>query len=275
MAPIALDPRNAPDLWRLYGRHAAVMLSAGPRLHTISTEAMFAVLSGAQHVDLNQLAIFGPAGVADAVAAVAVVEGADVPALIAVSGSVADAAVVGEVLQHGGFTRLAEREALFWAPSPPPVAPSPFDVRRAIDAADLSAIWPILHDAHGYEPELAAMYGALLRRPDVGCWLAWDGPRAICCAFVTRVGTTLGVFDMTTLPEDRRRGAGRGVLTWALAEAANWDNDGVDGVIFWATPAGRPMYESLGFRIADEMDVYTIGASPEDLAAVGAAIIGG
>ena len=272
MALIALDPRNAPDLWRLYGRHAAVMLSAGPRLHTGSTEAMFSVLSGAQHVDLNQLAIFGPAVVADAVAAVAVVDGADVPALIAVSGSVADAAVVGEVLQQGGFTRTAEREALFWAPSPPPVASSPFDVRRAIDAADLSAIGLILHDAHGYDLELAAsMYGALLRRPDVGCWLAWDGPRAICCAFVTRVGTTLGVFDMTTLPADRRRGAGRAVLTWALAEAATWGIDGVNGVIFWATPAGRPMYESLGFGIVDEMDVYTIGASPEDLAAVGAA----
>ena len=116
MAPIAIDPRNAPDLWRLYGRHAAVMLSTGPRFHTGSTDAMFSVLSGAQHVDLNQLAIFGPAVVADAVAAVAVVDGADVPALIAVSGSVADAAVVGEVLQSNRGIRGQSGEAVVVMP---------------------------------------------------------------------------------------------------------------------------------------------------------------
>jgi hypothetical protein len=43
-----------------------------------------------------------------------------------------------------------------------------------------------------------------------------------------------------------------------------------DGIVFWASPFGRPLDESLGFRIADLVTVWTLGASAEDLAPVGA-----
>jgi hypothetical protein len=33
---------------------------------------------------------------------------------------------------------------------------------------------------------------------------------------------------------------------------------------------GRPLYESIGFSVVDAVDVWTHGASPEDMAAVGA-----
>ena len=36
------------------------------------------------------------------------------------------------------------------------------------------------------------------------------------------------------------------------------------------SPAGRPLYEAMGFVVADEVDAWTLGASAEDLAAVGA-----
>jgi hypothetical protein len=45
---------------------------------------------------------------------------------------------------------------------------------------------------------------------------------------------------------------------------------GVDRTLFWSSPAGRPLYESLGFEIADTVDVWARGASAADLAAVGA-----
>jgi hypothetical protein len=41
-------------------------------------------------------------------------------------------------------------------------------------------------------------------------------------------------------------------------------------ILFWASPAGRPLYESLGFSIADLVTAWTLGASAQDLAAVGA-----
>jgi len=74
---------------------------------------------------------------------------------------------------------------------------------------------------------------------------------------------------MMTPPRHRRRGAARAVLTRALAEAAA-EGGPVDQIVFWSTPLGRPLYESLGFEVADVLQVWTLGASPEDMAAVGA-----
>ena len=123
-----------------------------------------------------------------------------------------------------------------------------------------------------YAPDLVAtLWGpALLDRPDVGGWVAWDGDEPVSCVYVTRVGRTLGFFDMMTPPRHRRRGAGRAVLTNALAEAWTWDGTDADHVAFWASPAGRPLYEAMGFTVVDDVSVWTYGASPEDMAAVGA-----
>ena len=100
--------------------------------------------------------------------------------------------------------------------------------------------------------------------------LALDGNEPVSCAFVTVIGRTLGLFDMMTPPRHRRRGAARALLGTALSSAAAELEGGIDGILFWASPAGRPLYESLGFSIADPVTAWTLGASAEDLAAVGA-----
>ena len=57
-------------------------------------------------------------------------------------------------------------------------------------------------------------------------------------------------------------------LTQALADASS-EGEPVDSIVFWSTPLGRPLYESLGFVVADSLDVWTFRASKEDMAAVG------
>jgi GNAT superfamily N-acetyltransferase len=133
-------------------------------------------------------------------------------------------------------------------------------------------IWSIFADVHGYEPGLVeSMYGeTLLESREVEAWLALDGTEPVSCAFVTVVGRSLGLFDMMTPARHRRRGAARALLATSLATAADERRGGIDGIVFWASPAGRPLYESLGFNIADLVDAWTLGASAEDLAAVGA-----
>lgn len=257
-------------LWRTYGRHAEAMLSAGPSTAAIRSDQHFVALSGAPHVDLNQAVIFGDGDRRTADAIVASVQAADVPCLLGVSSTVHDD--VGDALRAGGFDAMTQREAMFHADEPPAVGPSAFQVRRVRSAEDRAGAQRVLLETHDYHPDLvAAMWGsALLDRPDVGGWVAWDGDEPVSSAYVTRVGRSLGVFDMMTPPRHRRRGAGRAVLATALAEAWTWGGTDADYVAFWASPAGRPMYESMGFAVADDVDVWTFGASPEDLAAVGA-----
>lgn len=262
--------RTAPDLWHTYGRHAAAMLSAGPSPATTHSDRHFVVLSGAPHVDLNQAVLFGEADRQTAERIAAVVQAADVPCLLGVSSTVRDD--VTHALREGGFEAMTQREAMFYADEPPAVGPTAFQVRRVRTAEDRAGAQHVLLETHDYHPDLtSAMWGpALLDRPDVGCWVAWDGEEPVSCAYVTLVGRSLGVFDMMTPPRHRRRGAGRAVLANALTEAWTWGGVEADYAAFWASPAGRPMYESMGFDVADDVDVWTYGASPEDLAAVGA-----
>ena len=115
------------------------------------------------------------------------------------------------------------------------------------------------------------MYGRdLLTSAGVGCWLAWDGSEPVSWTFVTRVDGTSALFDMMTPPQHRRRGAARNVLTRALADAAARDVGRTESTAFWATPMGRPLFEALGFWVADDVTLWTYGASADELAAVGA-----
>lgn len=256
-------------LWQTYGRHLETMLSAGPAPSTTRTDSRFVALSGAPHLDLNQAAIFGVGDRRDADVIATAVQTADLPCLVAVSSTVRDDVVPR--LRAAGFEPTGQREALFFADEPPVIVRTDFEVRRVLSAEDRAHAHQVLVGTHDYDPSLiAAMWGpALLDRPDVGGWVAWDGDEPVSCAYLTRIGRSLGVFSMMTPPRHRRRGAGRAVLANALAEAWTWGGIDADHVVFWASPAGRPMYEAIGFAVADEVDAWTYGASQEDLAAVG------
>lgn len=256
-------------LWRTYGRHAAVQLRAGPLRFEAHGLASFIVLSGAPHVDMNQAALFVGATVADAVAIAETAASRGVPCLLAVSASLRGGSSVRAALADAGFIKAREPEGLYRAARLPAVRESPFDVRRVRSADDHAAMRRVYDTTHGYtDAATLAMGGpALLDGPDVAAYLAWDGDTAIAGVYVTRVEGTLGVFDMNTDPAHRRRGAAATVLTRALAQAG--DDAGSHEVLLWSTPAGRPLYESLGFTKVDDVEAWTLGASDEDLAAVG------
>ena len=262
---------SAPaDLWPEYGRHAAAILRHGPAPDADAGRGWSLALSGAGHVDLNQLAFYGPVERSAVEAVLARVAASDIPALLGQSASLN--VEIGDLLRAAGFLQSPAVEALFWAPAAPTPTDAPFQVRRAENRADLARIWSIFVDAHGYEPDLVeSMYGeALLDDEAVAPWLALDRGETVSCAFVTSLDQTLGLFDVMTLPRHRRRGAARALLNTALSTTAAEHDEGINGILFWASPSGRPLYELLGFGIADLVTAWTLGASAEDLAAVGA-----
>jgi GNAT superfamily N-acetyltransferase len=103
------------------------------------------------------------------------------------------------------------------------------------------------------------------------CWVAWDGDEAAATGWVTTGEGFLGVWEMTTSPRHRRRGAARAVLTTALAAHAS---EAEAGSILWASPMGRPLYESLGFVTFDDVVPWVRGGTEEELAMIGASIAG-
>jgi hypothetical protein len=258
-------------LWLRYANHAELVFRDGPRPTSEVSERWFVAASGADHVDLNQAALFGAASESDAQDLAARVLAAGAPFLLSCSDGVVDR--VARTLAAADFQRLPNREALFHRAGPPPApAPSPFDVRRVRTAADIVAMSAVFEEAHGYDPALIyRLYGERVGIEDgFSAWLAWEGDEPVSFTIVTECMASLALWDVMTPIRHRRRGAGRAVVSSALAAAAAAAHSTIEETIFWSTPLGRPLYESMGFSIADDIDAWTLGASPEDLAAVGA-----
>ena len=123
----------------------------------------------------------------------------------------------------------------------------------------------ICAEGHAIDDQILAR--VLARDPsrddDVSTWIAWEGDEPISVVWLTH-GDGIGVWEMMTPPAHRQRGAARAVLTAALAQS--WQPS-VTGAFLWATPAGRPLYESLAFRALDEPTIWvTPGGEAGNLA---------
>jgi GNAT superfamily N-acetyltransferase len=236
-----------------------------------ATDRWFFAATGSDHVDMNQAALFGEADAEDAALLASQVVKAGVPCLLGCSDGVLERAA--PALTAAGFARLPNREAIFWRPGPPPsIEPAGFEVRRVRSDVDVVAMLAIFEEAHGYDPtSIAALYGGRIKGDDgFSAWLAWDGPDPISFTIVVEVGTALSIWEVMTPERHRRRGGARAVVNAALAGAAAVAARTIEETLFWASPAGRPLYEAMGFVVADEVDAWALGASAEDLAAVGA-----
>ena len=267
------QPPDPAALWPIYAQHAALYMAGGPSPSLHLTDRAFFAGTGAPHVDLNQGALFGAAKEEDAREVVDLIIASGLPVLFGCSSGIARR--LGPVLVAAGFRPMPSQEHLFWAPGAPtpPEASSSFDVRRVESDVDLGAMQAIFEEAHGYAPELTgAMFGRTLRTNDsMTGWIAWDGTEPVSFVLVTRAASTLSMWDVMTPARHRRRGAARAVVGTALAVVAA-AGPPIEQTLFWSSPAGRPLYESMGFLVADRVDAWALGASEADLVAVGASL---
>jgi hypothetical protein len=267
---VSASASPAAQLWSAYGEHAAVLFGAGPSPTAVLGERSLFVSSGAPHVDLNQAALFGGAGRAEASELARLADLADVPVLLGCSSTVEED--LSGPLREAGFGRLPTTECLFWMRGvPQALTVAPFAVRRMSSAADIAAMEAMFEEVHGYDPGVThRLFGRMDPSDDrSSCWMAWDEGEPVSLAFVTHAGSSLALWEVMTPPRHRRRGAARAVTVEALNSVARRVG-GVERTLFWSSPAGRPLYDALGFEIADTVEVWARGASPADLAAVGA-----
>jgi hypothetical protein len=126
-------------------------------------------------------------------------------------------------------------------------------------------------EVHGYARELTeGLFVRPIRNGAMSGWLAWDGMEPVSFAIVSRVDGSLSLWEVMTPARHRRRGAGRVVVVEALRAVAATSPEPITETLFWSSPAGKPLYDALGFGDVDTVRVWARGASDEDLAAVGA-----
>lgn len=249
--------------WTTFAEHAARLYGVGAG-GVRSGDGWFLVASGGSHPDLNPAAVFPGAPPRAAVELMAAVAEADVPALVSVSPGADRGAVA--VLEGSGYVPAPVPEALMCCTARPGRRTGGFRVARVTTRDELDVAITIASDAHSVDAESAAMYRREVHPAEaVGTWIAWDGEEPVSVVWVT-LGDDLGVWSMMTPERHRRRGAGRAVLTRALDDA--WSG-ATRAALLWATPLGRPLYESVGFTPVAEAVSWVPAGFAAELASLG------
>jgi GNAT superfamily N-acetyltransferase len=115
--------------------------------------------------------------------------------------------------------------------------------------------------------QTATDWRRLLQLDPAGCFAARDAERLVGTVTTATYGGTIAWIGMMVIhPEYRRRGLGAALMQAALERA---HARGITRVKLDATPAGRPLYESLGFSAEVGIERWqgiaapSVGANPE------------
>jgi hypothetical protein len=251
-------------LWLRFADHLARLYApVGPTFER--GPGWLAVISREQHTDINICVLLSDATQRSSEALVCLVKTVDVPAVVSVPTELDEGTL--EPLQGAGFVPEPLSEPLMWLGSRPSQSAGDFVIRRVRTREDLSRAIEVAAEGHGFEP---ALLSRVLSRDvqadqDVATWIAWSDEEAASVAWLTS-GPKIGVWQMNTPARHRRRGAARQTLAAALNEL--WDDE-TEGAFLWASPAGRPLYERVGFTVVAERRVWVLGGDEAASIAVG------
>ena len=169
-----------------------------------------------------------------------------------VRGSVPEDRGLEATAQGAGFKCVWEMpEMLLHDRAEEPALPEGAELRRLSTAEEDRAFWRIAAAAYatnGFPPEVFAHYEGLQRLADGGdavAFIAYDEGVPVSIAMTIVSHGVGGIYWVGSLPSARRRGLGRA----AAAAATNAGFElGADVASLQASPAGRPIYEAMGYE---------------------------
>ena len=251
-------------VWDAFVGLAQPFYTSGPGGEALVGPGWFAALSHEQSGELNVCGL-GPHATDTSAKALLDAIGSDLPALVFVSSDADPGAAV--LLELNGFDTASVSEPLMRSSRCPEPAPTPFRIESAVDAAAIDVAVALTAEAHHVDREMVEntiRHAGL--RGFARIWIAWDGAEPISVVWISRRDRWLGVMEMMTPERHQRRGAGRALLTGALAE--EWSAE-TESALLIATPAGRRLYESIGFVASDEIMTRYRGLEADVLEAIG------
>ena len=103
-----------------------------------------------------------------------------------------------------------------------------------------------------------------LRSPDITFWTVWEGPVLLGCGALKELDPTHGeVKSMRTPRHQRRRGAGRAILTHIVGEARarGYKRLSLETGSMEAFKPAQKLYESFGFVYCGPFGPYRLDAN--------------
>ena len=247
--------------WAIFAEMELALRAPGNPAGTHRGAGWFAALSGQDHAELNVCGLAPDATVASAEELLDVV--GSLPCVVFTSEHADRAARA--VLVAAGFEVATVPEPLMWCAERPIVAAGSFAVAPAAPEQVVHAI-ALTAEAHHIEAGLLEASIGLAAGSRAEPWLAWDGDDPVSSVWLVTVAGAIGVDEMMTPSRHQRRGAGRQLLSTALAD--RWTPE-TTGALLLSTVAGRRLYESIGFAAVDEVITCFRGIDDDLLEAIG------
>jgi ribosomal protein S18 acetylase RimI-like enzyme len=239
-----LDLENELDLWA-----RAVAVLPGGESGRDASVAWF--VSGLPFPYFNQVLTIGDAIEPGSLeGAVATVRARQVPFLVRIRAGVDDA-VVPRLLALGLLEDPDEAvPAMALSRSRPTSVPmptrGPTAWRSGRSTGPARRPPAVVADGFGMPEELARqLFAAELDVPGIAAFTGWLDGRAVASAFGYTAGGTVGVYNVATVQDARRRGFGGALTRRAIADGVE---RGATVAILQTSRMGRRLYESLGFR---------------------------
>lgn len=248
-------PARVRALWRLYGQGASQLWRGAARGESrLAPDAVLA-MSGEPHIAFNFGVVdAGPDAERSLRDFVACLRERGLPGTVVLTDATADE--LAPAAHDLGLARAGACPLLARGVADPPHAPAAgFEVARVADqdaAADLTAV---VSRAWSVPLALAAraLGGAPADAPGVDVFLARLEGAPVSVAVTTLTGASVGVWAVSTVPEQRRRGAAGAVMAALLRH-----HRAAAEVYLSASSASQGLYERFGFETVAEGVVWRV-----------------
>jgi GNAT superfamily N-acetyltransferase len=248
------------ELHRLSGRALAAMFAEAPGLEVRLTSTSALGLSGEDVADLNML-FLGPGEQSEQflVEAVARIEARNLPLVALMAPRAAALAPAAERL---GLAAAGLMPLMVLRASAAVRLGRSCHIQQALDPDTVRASGDLVAAAFQLPRDAIARTFDASLTPTSGfaCFVGYSGKAPMTSVTITRAGSTAGIWSMATPPEHQGKGMGRAILTRVLDRLRH---DGVERFYLYATDAGRPLYESIGFVNIGDHAVWVKGHSTQ------------
>ncbi len=250
---------NEPLLLRLSHEAMIAMYGSGPGFASRSTPGSAMILSGEPVADLNYLIASSaePAAADGFSSLVRHADEAGLPFCAIVAASAAGE--LASVCESHGLVHATRWPMMVCPGASADAQPAEgVAVRRLDREADVAAMSRVLADAFGMDAGsiARALPFGLYDSPSLATYVAERDGEMLSSVTVTRHGNVVGVWAMGTSAAAQGQGIGRALLSTAMATERS---AGAEAFFLGATPAGRPLYEKLGYRTVFSAEVWVRG----------------
>jgi hypothetical protein len=162
-----------------------------------------------------------------------------------------------------GLTQVGTAPLMALVDGPALPVQTTFAVDRVTDKAGMSVEADLVASAFALDREWVGRTFSsetLLESQTLSFFLAYKEGEPFSGVTTTTSGTTVGIWSMATPANRQRMGAGRAALGGAIEHHRRL---GATTFYLIATPAGKPLYDSLGFTTVEEAHLWVAGHSDQ------------